>query len=184
MKPSVRGRNLAGGVSSGGVRQARQRDPLTGLYDRRAFNETLDDLIANRRSFGLILFDVDHFKDVNDTLGHDAGDALLVEIASRVTGVLRCTDVFCRIGGDEFAVVVKPAISPNELLSMSQAIYAALSEDFDYEGRTLDCQLSMGGSLFPTSANDRVELLKQADMALYAAKDNGRNRFELFRSIM
>ena len=159
-------------------------DPLTGLPDRRALYRALDDIISKRASAGFILIDVDHFKDINDTLGHDAGDTLLIEVAKRISAAARSTDLVARLGGDEFAVVVHPFAGKSDLISASAAIMSELAPPLEYQGQALPCQVSLGASMFPIHANDRVDLFKRADIALYRAKDLGRGRAELFEDSM
>lgn len=158
----------------------RYSDPLTGLADRRALYNFLDRLVAGGRPFGFLLIDVDHFKDVNDTLGHDAGDALLVEIGRRIQGSVRSQSLVARVGGDEFAVVVSGEVGRRHLEFAAKGIETSLRDDFEFAEHTLDCQVSIGASMFPALGLDRVEVIKQADVALYRAKENGRGRAEFF----
>lgn len=159
-------------------------DPLTGIPDRRAFCDCLDNIISEGEPAGLLLVDLDHFKDVNDTLGHDAGDALLVEVAKRMSAAVRSTDFVARLGGDEFAVVIQPLDGNDDLASATTALIGELTSPLDYQGHILDCHVSIGASIFPFLATDRTNLLKQADIALYRAKDLGRSRAELFENSM
>ena len=170
--------------SAGARRFLASCDPLTGLPDRRALYRWLDDIIGERASAGFILIDVDYFKDINDTLGHDAGDALLAEVAKRISAAVRSTDLVARLGGDEFAVVLHPFVGKSDLVSASAAIMSKIALPLEYQDQVLPCQVSLGASIFPLHANDRVDLFKRADIALYRAKDLGRGRAELFEDSM
>lgn len=171
-------------VLSARGRSTGYRDPLTGVPDRRALGDRLDEVISGGEPAGLLLIDVDHFKDINDTLGHDIGDALLIEVAKRISAAVRSTDLVARLGGDEFAVVIHPLDGNDDLASATTAVFSELTSAFEYQGHTLDCQVSIGASIFPLRATDRVNLFKQADIALYRAKDLGRGRAELFEGSM
>lgn len=159
-------------------------DPLTRLPDRRALCDRLDNIISEGEPAGLLLIDVDHFRDINDTLGHDIGDAMLIEVAKRISAAVPSSALVARLGGDEFAVVVHPLDGNDDLVSATTAVFSEVTSPFEYQGHTLDCQVSIGVSIFPLAATDRVNLFKQADIALYRAKDLGRSRAELFEGSM
>lgn len=175
---------LAAVSSATGHRVSEYWDPITGLPDRRALYNRMDEIIRAGETAGLLLVDIDHFKDINDTLGHDAGDALLVQVANRITMAVRSTDLVARVGGDEFAILIHPLNNNNDLASAACTIMTQVALPFDYQGHARDCQLSIGASIFPFQATDRVNLFKQADIALYRAKDLGRSRAELFEGSM
>jgi diguanylate cyclase (GGDEF)-like protein/PAS domain S-box-containing protein len=168
---------------------AANHDALTGLPNRFLFQKTLDEAIAcvhvgGGGGFAILLLDVDDFKRINDTLGHDAGDALLCTFAERIRGALRAEDMVARLGGDEFAVLLAGVEEEEGVAAAVETILAALREPCVHGGRVLDCQASIGASLFPHQGVDRAELLKNADVALYAAKAAGRANLKLFRADM
>ncbi|BDY12124.1 putative bifunctional diguanylate cyclase/phosphodiesterase [Hydrogenimonas cancrithermarum] len=159
-------------------------DPLTGLYNRRVFLDEFKRAVAlgERRNHkvALILFDIDNFKRINDSLGHKAGDRLLDMIANRVEGVLRKTDLFARIGGDEFAIIVEDYFDTAEIGTLIGRIQKSVTDSFDIEGIFLHISFSIGVSLFPEHGKDIDTLQKAADIALYEAKRSGKNRFAFF----
>ncbi|HYJ30413.1 MAG TPA: EAL domain-containing protein [Allosphingosinicella sp.] len=167
---------------------AANHDPLTGLPNRFLFQKRMEAAIAHTEAhgggFGILLLDVDDFKRVNDTLGHDAGDALLCTFAERITGALRPDDTIARLGGDEFAVLLTGVQEEKGVALAVEAILAALREPCHHSGRVLECQASIGASLCPEQGTDRAELLKNADVALYAAKSAGRGNLQIFRPKM
>jgi diguanylate cyclase (GGDEF)-like protein/PAS domain S-box-containing protein len=167
---------------------AANHDSLTGLPNRFLFQKRMDETILaatlERESFGLLLIDVDDFKRVNDTLGHDAGDALLCTFAERMRAALRPEDLIARLGGDEFAVLLAGASGEDEIGAAVESILSSLRDPCIHAGRVLECQASIGASLFPQQGGDRPELLKNADVALYAAKAAGRANFKIFRPKM
>jgi diguanylate cyclase (GGDEF)-like protein len=157
-------------------------DSLTGLRNRPAVMEHIANKLANgehEASLGgiaLLLLDLDGFKVVNDSLGHDAGDALLKEAANRMQAALRDSDYLARLGGDEFLVVV-PQVSDVETAErVGEKLAAAVSAPYDLHGKSAVVTVSIGVSMFPKDARDREGLLKCADLALYEAKHAGRNR--------
>ena len=170
------------------IRWAARHDPLTKLPNRTSLQEELE-LATGRcdgasERLGLLLFDVDDLKRINDTLGHDAGDALLCTFAARLVEFAPENATVGRLGGDEFAIVV-PAIGGKAALdACASAILRGLRAPFAYHGRALDCAASVGASIFPDHGNDAAELLKSADLALYEAKTTGRGRTIMFRSDM
>jgi diguanylate cyclase (GGDEF)-like protein/PAS domain S-box-containing protein len=166
------------------IRWVANHDALTKLPNRSLFQELLDKEIADVQGagggFALLLLDLDDFKRVNDTLGHDTGDALLRTFAARLREATRWDDCVARLGGDEFAIILRGVRNPEQLKTAVQAIFEKLKEPCVHEGRMLDCHTSIGASLFPAQAPSKTELMKNADVALYAAKDAGRGTFRLF----
>jgi diguanylate cyclase (GGDEF)-like protein len=161
-------------------------DELTGLANRTALAERLaasfnQDKATRTRNEGLLFIDIDDFKDVNDSLGHEGGDALLVQLAGRIRSSVRSEDLVARLGGDEFAVVVldnddgTPATGP-----VAERISEALSEPFVIGGRPLRVSLSIGAAQRTPDTADVRELLRQADSAMYRAKHGGKARYEAF----
>jgi diguanylate cyclase (GGDEF)-like protein len=170
------------------VRWSASHDVLTGLGNRTMFQEKLDLAIqsaaADGGAVGLLLLDLDHFKQINDTLGHDAGDALLKSFAERLRTVVRASDTVVRLGGDEFAVVLPDIPGELTLIQVSRSINECLREPFVHAGRILDCRVSIGASMFPMHGRTSEALLKNADIALYAAKAAGRGNVTLFEPHM
>jgi diguanylate cyclase (GGDEF)-like protein/PAS domain S-box-containing protein len=166
------------------IRMLAERDGLTGLANRRVLFERLQGDLADRRRPGdlgaLLMLDLDHFKDVNDRLGHNAGDALLRAVGERLTRVLRDTDTIARLGGDEFAMVLRDLQGPAAAADIATKLLAVLGEPLEFEGQLLQPRCSIGISLFPRDGADVMRLLKNADIALYQAKAKGRGRFCFF----
>ncbi|MCC7250761.1 bifunctional diguanylate cyclase/phosphodiesterase [Hyphomicrobium sp.] len=159
-------------------------DSLTGLPNRLLFNETLRDAIVaaveGGSSLGVALFDLDHFKEINDTLGHDAGDEVLKIIAQRLQNALGGAGTIARLGGDEFAVLILGQGSDDAIYETVADIKTALSEPINLAGTLRACSASIGVTVFPRDATDPRDLLKNADLALYRAKSFGRGRTDLF----
>ncbi|MGZ3181558.1 MAG: putative bifunctional diguanylate cyclase/phosphodiesterase [Telluria sp.] len=163
-------------------------DPVTHLPNRHEFNERLEFAMARARrrntAVGLLLLDLDNFKVVNDTLGHDCGDSLLKLVAMRLKQTLRSTDVVCRIGGDEFVVIVEPTDEERETELVARKILAALQAPFEVEGHQLYVSCSVGVSQYPRDAVDARTLVRSADTAMYHAKNSGKNAAAVFHSEM
>lgn len=150
-------------------------DPLTGLPNRARFNEALAQRVAAAPArFGLIAVDLDDFKQVNDTLGHSGGDALLMEVARRLQKSLREGDIAARLGGDEFAVLVGPIDDAEELSAVAKRLHLELTQPVGDDGWSMQPRGSIGAALFPDDASTPGALLQRADMAMYAAKAQGR----------
>ena len=157
-------------------------DALTGLPNRVLFHERLAALVAERAPAGLLCLDLDHFKLVNDTLGHPAGDALLRQVAERLRACLGGDGLVARLGGDEFAVLhraERPA-----LVALADRIIAALCRPFALDGQDVTVGVSIGIALAPEHGDDPDGLLRKADTALYAAKADGRRTRRLFEPAM
>jgi diguanylate cyclase (GGDEF)-like protein len=149
-------------------RDLSERDPLTGLYNRRFFNDELSRRLSQGGSGALLVIDLDDFKSINDTLGHDAGDEVLGKVATAISSALRAEDFVARLGGDEFAVVLGRVENADALPvadKLRQAIRAI--DGPGGERRTLDA--SIGGALF-TRGGDLDELMREADRNMYAKK--------------
>jgi diguanylate cyclase (GGDEF)-like protein len=155
-------------------------DPLTGLANRRAFDQALSRAISGAgrgQAFTLLHLDLDHFKQVNDTLGHAAGDHVLAHVASVLAAHTRRSDVIARIGGDEFMAILHGTCDPDVLSGISARIIAALERPIDYEGNA--CLISGSIGLARSLAYQRPDgqqMLTDADAALYCAKREGRAR--------
>jgi diguanylate cyclase (GGDEF)-like protein len=158
-------------------------DSLTGMPNRMLFQLKLVDAIEQarkgERSIAVMLIDLDHFKEINDTLGHHFGDLLLQEIGPRLSSVLREGDLMARLGGDEFGIVLPDL--PDEVVAIRivERLIEELEQPVSVEGLALDVSGSVGIALFPQQANDAETLLRRADVAMYAAKENGAG-FEIY----
>ena len=154
-------------------------DALTGLPNRRMFGDYCRQMIAAAErqdsGFALLLIDLDHFKQVNDTLGHDAGDALLVETARRLRGIARKADVVARLGGDEFAILLADTGVPSAVDIVCHRICEAFDTPIPHAGHAMRTSPSIGVALFPSDGTTQDELYKSADVALYEAKREGRH---------
>jgi diguanylate cyclase (GGDEF)-like protein len=154
-------------------------DALTSLANRRMFSEHLRRLIALSGRYGtrfaLLLIDLDRFKDINDTLGHDAGDALLVEIGARLRRAVRADDQVARLGGDEFAVILQDADNVDEIRQICARIADSFAKDVQFNGKRMTPSTSVGVAMFPEDGDQGETLYKSADIALYEAKRGGRN---------
>ncbi|MES2125957.1 MAG: EAL domain-containing protein [Pseudomonadota bacterium] len=163
-------------------------DSVTALPNRHEFNERLAFALGradrHETSVGLLLLDLDNFKVVNDTLGHDSGDLLLKLVARRLTDTLRSTDIICRIGGDEFVVIVEPSDDTSEVDMVAAKILGALAAPFEVLGHQLYVSASIGVSVYPRDARDARTLTRSADTAMYHAKNKGKNGYEVFKSDM
>jgi diguanylate cyclase (GGDEF)-like protein len=160
-------------------------DSLTGLPNRLLFRDRLDQAVVKaqrRRSRVAVLFlDLDRFKTINDTLGHDVGDALLVEVAGRLQRQCRQSDTVARLGGDEFVFVLDDIARAEDAAVVAAKILASLERPVTAAGRELAVATSIGIALYPDHAATADELIKYADRALYTAKDQGRGRFLFYR---
>lgn len=166
------------------VKQLAYNDGLTGLPNRIAFSDRLQQDLAYARRNGnqlaVMFIDIDHFKDVNDNLGHAAGDELLKILAERVGGCVRSEDTLARLGGDEFVVVLSAVHGPKGADIAAQNILKALSTPFQVAGKEIYVGASIGISIFPDDGTDREALLKNADTAMYRAKALGRNNYQFY----
>jgi diguanylate cyclase (GGDEF)-like protein len=162
-------------------------DALTGLPNRVLLHERLGEAVArsNRGESGAVLFlDLDHFKAVNDTLGHPLGDALLCEVARRLQGQLRETDTVARLGGDEFAIVQARIEHAADATALAERLIGVVSAPYELDGHQVAIGTSIGIAIIPDDGNDPDQLLKNADMALYRAKADGRGRHRFFEAEM
>jgi diguanylate cyclase (GGDEF)-like protein len=161
-------------------------DMLTGLPNRaqlrHLISQAIEDCTAGKR-VALVFFDLDHFKDINDTLGHSAGDALLVELTQRLRGKIRPGDLFGRLGGDEF-VIVLPGCDAEGASRIASGITEALATPLQLGSRQVPISASMGISIYPDNATDIDTLMQQADAAMYKAKQAGRSTYRFFSADM
>lgn len=159
-------------------------DPLTGLPNRNLLFDRMDQEIRkaqrNRRSLALLYLDLDHFKEVNDSLGHQAGDTLLREAGYRLQACVREVDTVARLGGDEFTVVMGDLSDLTRVDGVAQQILQVLAQPFQIDSERVRVSASVGIALYPGDAQTTQELLNHADHAMYAAKKAGRNRCHYF----
>lgn len=163
-------------------------DSVTGLPNRNQFHARLTEALARSRrsgrALGVMLVDLDHFKNVNDTLGHAGGDELLGQIGRCMSGVLRDTDVVSRLSGDEFAVLIENLVRPEQALDSAQRLLDVLHLPFKVMGATLRTGASIGIAISGDSEDTPERLLRNADLAMYQAKTQGRGRFQFFDAAM
>ncbi|OYV76638.1 MAG: diguanylate cyclase, partial [Acidithiobacillus ferrivorans] len=161
------------------LRNQSLRDPLTGLPNRTLFLDRLEiaqaQTLRNERLLGVALLDLDGFKQVNDRLGHAAGDQLLQAVVQRLQGYLRAGDTLARMGGDEFGLILPGLNSVEDLETLCNRLLATIREPLDIQGEAISVSGSIGVTLYPLDDNDSRTLIQHADMALYAAKDAGRD---------
>lgn len=159
-------------------------DPLTGLFNRGMFNRRLQQALAQaqrfERTLAIVFIDLDGFKLVNDTLGHNAGDALLAEIAARLRATLREGDVIARMGGDEFVVLIEEFGEPVQVGEVAKKVLDTVARPYLLQGQESRVTASIGISTFPDDGKDAQTLLGNADMAMYRAKEQGKNAFRFF----
>jgi diguanylate cyclase (GGDEF)-like protein/PAS domain S-box-containing protein len=165
-----------------------KHDALTRLPNRIVFNDRLALAVAKAKRGGrrlaVMFIDMDRFKVINDTLGHEAGDTLLREVARRLTLTLRASDTVARLGGDEFVVLIDEVSDPIHLGSIAQKLIDALAAGFPLSGQEYHVTASIGISTYPDDSDDILALLKNADIAMYRAKEQGRNAFQFYSAQM
>lgn len=167
------------------LKQSAFHDELTGLPNRRLFyvqlKNTMNLARRNDQRFALLYLDLDDFKEVNDEMGHAAGDVLLKKAAKRMSGCLRESDILARMGGDEFAVILPEAKEERDITTVVQKILGAIGSGFKIQRQIVSIGVSIGASVFRCDATDIGELIRQADEAMYLAKRSGKNRCEFHR---
>ena len=168
------------------IRHLATRDLLTDLPNRGLLATRLDLALSSarrqERSVAVLFIDLDHFKQINDSLGHDAGDAVLGIAAERITACLRAGSTVARFGGDEFIALVEWLTGPEGASHAAQRIAHSLAQPFELENRRITLSCSIGVSLFPHDAQSGPDLIKCADVAMYEAKKAGRNTFRFHSS--
>ena len=170
------------------IRYLAMHDSLTGLPNRLQFHEHLARAVARAKRHGRLMavfaLDLDRFKDVNDTLGHATGDALLAEVSARLKETVREADLVGRLGGDEFAIVAEEIEAPEAAMRLARRICSALGELYHVNGHDVTTSASVGIAIGPLDREVPDALLKNADLALYRAKEDGRNTFRFFEPAM
>jgi diguanylate cyclase (GGDEF)-like protein/PAS domain S-box-containing protein len=159
-------------------------NPLTDLPNRRLFRDRVERATAHARRGGrltaLLFLDLDRFKNVNDSLGHDAGDQLLVQVAARLTGAVRDDDTVAHLGGDEFAILLEDVADAAQVEAVVGKLHREFERPFHIDNREVFTSISVGIALYPVDDVDVDKLIKNADTAMYHAKEQGRNRFEFY----
>ncbi|MBK8969914.1 MAG: EAL domain-containing protein [Hahellaceae bacterium] len=159
-------------------------DPLTGLPNRLLTLERLNQALLrakrHRERIAVLFIDLDHFKWVNDSLGHDAGDRLLTVVAERMRGILRQDDTLGRLGGDEFLIVLDPVENEQSAVTVVDKLADEVTRSLEISGHTIEVSCSIGVSFFPEDGNESSSLIRAADTAMYAAKEAGRNGYAFF----
>ena len=159
-------------------------DSLTALPNRAMFSEVLALSLHNARRYGrkfaVLFVDLDRFKVINDTLGHEAGDKLLKEVGERLARTVRASDVVARLGGDEFVILVQEVSEPRQAEVVARKLLSALMKPLYLEGQEYRITASIGISLYPADAQDEQALMKNADIAMYRAKEEGKNTYKFY----
>ncbi|GLS90476.1 hypothetical protein GCM10007916_15430 [Psychromonas marina] len=170
------------------LKQLAYSDSLTGLYNRTYLMKSLECIIKNpanhTQNIALFFLDLDRFKQVNDSLGHKTGDKLLCEVAQRLIKVTRSSDVIARWGGDEFIVMMVGELNQFNALNKAQEILNSMHTPIELEGHMVNILTSVGVAISEVEKANAQELIKQADIAMYHAKNNGRNNYQLFLAEM
>lgn len=160
-------------------------DPVTNLPNRHAFNSQIEMALINHKfnhkNFALMYIDLDNFKYVNDTFGHHAGDLLLARVGERLHAALRQEDYIARLGGDEFVIIMSDFIEHSQIIAVAEKIIVTLQAPFSLEGYEAFIGASIGISVCPTTGKDRETLQRQADSAMYRAKNMGKNNFQFYQ---
>ncbi len=163
-------------------------DRLTDLPNRFLFDDRLEQSIKQAQrshtKIAVLFLDLDHFKGVNDSMGHKAGDELLIEVAKRLRLKIRQTDTLARLGGDEFAIVLDQVNNNDIIMNVTQGLLKVLDEPIEILGKSLYVTLSIGVAIYPDDGDGAEQLLKNADAAMYHAKDDGRNTYQFYTRAM
>ena len=170
------------------IEHAAFHDPLTNLPNRTRFRNRLEEELKRTRRYevaiGLLLLDLDHFKGINDTLGHPVGDCVLQTVAQRLLECIREVDVVARLGGDEFAVIATQVSGPQDVAALAKRIAEAVEQECFVQDHSITIRLSIGIAIAPTGGTTSDELMKNADLALYKAKGDGRGVIRYFEPDM
>ena len=163
-------------------------DSLTNLPNRFLFDDRLSQMINQAQrdatKLAVLFIDLDHFKEINDSMGHKVGDELLVEVAKRLKNEIRKTDSLARLGGDEFSLVLNQIANNDVVVEMTQSLIRVMNEPIELREQSFYVTLSVGVAIYPEDGQTPEELLKNADAAMYQAKDDGRNTYQFYTQIM
>ncbi len=163
-------------------------DALTGLPNRRLYHDRFNQAISaakrHKTRLAVLYFDLDNFKMINDSLGHDFGDVLLKHVGGILTNAVREMDTVSRLGGDEFSIIVNDVVDDNQVTHVADHILHQLNKKTVLQGRELSISTSIGVSMYPTDGDNAKELMKNADMAMYHAKEKGKNNFQFFEEFL
>ena len=163
-------------------------DSLTDLPNRFLFNDRLNQAIKQAQrdvtKLAVLFVDLDHFKGINDSMGHKVGDELLMEVARRLKNEIRQTDTLARLGGDEFSIVLNQVNNNNAVVEVTQSLLKAMHAPIELRDQSFYVTLSIGVAIYPDDGNTPDELLKNADAAMYQAKDDGRNTYQFYTQVM
>ncbi|MBS4199464.1 EAL domain-containing protein [Bacillus sp. FJAT-49732] len=166
------------------LRKLAHFDALTGVPNRHSFSERFSNLLDVSQQFNqklaLLFLDLDRFKQINDSLGHEAGDKLLIEVAGRLQELIKNKDVIARLGGDEFVIILSNIKHQREAVHIAKRIIESLTKSFHIDGHEVYITTSIGISFYPNDGNSSEILLKKADKAMYMSKLNGRNQYEIY----
>ena len=169
------------------IQQMAFHDSLTGLPNRKLLSDRLGIVLAqakrNKKKVGIVMLDLDNFKDVNDTLGHDVGDILLKAVAERLSGTLRKSDTVARFGGDEFVLIFPNMEVIEEAIQVVQKIIDRFHKPFLIDTHQLVVTTSIGIAVYPNDGMDEEILMKNADIAMYQAKQAGRARYQFYKEV-
>ena len=189
----IAGQNLVLGIARDVTRRKRKaqqltyiatHDPLTGLPNRVMFSDRLTMALAqakrNEQKLAVMILDLDRFKNINDTLGHDAGDQLLTGVGDRLVGLLRKSDTVARLGGDEFMVLLPQIGRTDDATKTAQKILKGFQKPFSIDNNELSITTSIGIAIYPEGGEDVDTLIKNADTAMYRAKEQSRNNYQLW----
>ena len=167
------------------IKKLAYHDSLTGLPSRTLFNDRFAMAIAetkrNHKKTAFIMLDLDHFKDVNDNFGHDTGDELLKEVSRRLVSILRQTDTVCRMGGDEFGLLISDVSAKEMIDEVAQRILLIIEKPFILHGNEQMISASVGIAIYPEDGETLETLIKHADAAMYQAKKTGRNKYSYYQ---
>lgn len=159
-------------------------DDITGIPNRKMFTEKFQELINNnsnsKSQLGIIFFDIDNFKNINDTYGHEIGDEILLKLCERIENILDGRQTFARFGGDEFVIAFSNIINEKEINEFLDELLLKVRKPFEVNNKKIYCTISIGVSVYPKDADRLDMLLKTADMAMHKAKDEGKNRYKFF----
>ncbi len=180
--------DLQGFLSTARLEQIALHDPLTGLANRLLFERRLHQEVRNATirdsAFAVYMIDLDRFKQVNDTLGHGAGDRVLVEVGARLTSAVRASDTVARFGGDEFAILQTSLDDRSGAVAVAERIVRSISLPYQLDGQTAEIGASVGISICPSDTVEESELVECADLALYQVKRSGRNAYSMYHPEM